>query len=378
MNHNIEIIKADSRSARRLFASFGNTLYKDSAFYVPDLEQDILDTFSPEANGAYEFCESQLFLAMRDGDVVGRVAAIINHRANETWHTQNVRFSYLDFIDDSAVADALLQAVERWGRDKGMTACQGPMGFTDFDKEGMLVEGFDEMGSMTSYYNAPYYPQHMERMGYVKEADWVHIRVRIPEETPERFIRVSEMGEKRFGLRTVPLTGHMLFKEGYGKKIFDLLNEAYSPLFGFSKLSDRQIEEITSKYFKLIDMTFVALVVDSDDNVVGIGVTMGSLSHALRKSGGKLLPLGWWHLLRSLRLKMEDTVEMILIAVAPRLQGRGVNALFFRDLIPKYNKAGFTWAETAPQLETNHKELNQWDVLNPTFPKRRRCYSKRI
>ncbi len=374
----VEIHEVKTKKELRQFVQFGIDLYDGEPNYCPPLIFDEMNSFDPAKNPALDVCDFALFLAFRDKQIVGRVAAIINHRANETWHTQNVRFSYLDFIDDSAVADALLQAVERWGRDKGMTACQGPMGFTDFDKEGMLVEGFDEMGSMTSYYNAPYYPQHMERMGYVKEADWVHIRVRIPEETPERFIRVSEMVEKRFGLRTVPLTGHMLFKEGYGKKIFDLLNEAYSPLFGFSKLSDRQIEEITSKYFKLIDMTFVALVVDSDDNVVGIGVTMGSLSHALRKSGGKLLPLGWWHLLRSLRLKMEDTVEMILIAVAPRLQGRGVNALFFRDLIPKYNKAGFTWAETAPQLETNHKELNQWDVLNPTFPKRRRCYCKRI
>ena len=374
----IEIVPVKTRSQMKTFASFANRLYKDCEYYVPELEFDIADTYNPKKNAAYDFCEAELFLAYKDGEVAGRVAAIINHRANETWQTKNVRFGTFDFIDDRDVAEALLNTVEQWGRERGMTSCQGPMGFTDFDKEGMLIEGFDKLGSMTTLYNHPYYVTHVEALGYEKEADWVQIRVQVPDEMPERFRRGGELIMQRSGLKITKLNADKVFKQGYGQKIFDLLNEAYSPLFGFSELSQKQVDSYTKTYFQLIDMKFVTVVEDNDGNVVCVGITMGSLSEALRKSKGKLLPFGWWHLLRSLRLKMEETVEMILIAVKPAYQGRGINALLFYDLIPAYIKAGFKWAETNPQLETNLKELNQWRSLNPTFPKRRRCYHKSL
>lgn len=374
----IQIIRATSKKERKLFAEYGNRLYARCPYAVPELAFDILDTFDAKKNAAYEFCEAQLFLAVRGSEIVGRVAAIINHRANETWDVKNVRFGYLDFIDDASVADALLHAVEEWGRERGMTSCQGPMGFTDFDKEGMLIEGFDRLGSITTYYNHPYYPEHMERMGYEKEIDWVQLRVAVPAQTPDRFLRVGELVQKRFGLTFRKLTRKLIEKEDYGRKIFHLLNEAYSPLFGYSKLSDKQIDSFVKTYLNLVNLRFVTIIHDPDGQLVGVGVTMGSLSRAMQKAKGRLLPFGWYHIIKAMRYKFDDTVEMLLIAVKPEYQGKGVNALLFCDLIPTYNEAGFKWAETAPQLENNMKELNQWDVLNPEYTKRRRCYRKKL
>lgn len=374
----IQIIRATSKIERKQFAEFGNLLYAQCPYAVPELAFDILDTFDSKKNAAYEFCEAQLFLAVRGSEIVGRVAAIINHRANETWDVKNVRFGYLDFIDDASVADALLHAVEEWGRERGMTSCQGPMGFTDFDKEGMLIEGFDRLGSITTYYNHPYYPEHMERMGYEKEIDWVQLRVAVPAQTPDRFLRVGELVQKRFGLTFRKLTRKLIEKEDYGRKIFHLLNEAYSPLFGYSKLSDKQIDSFVKTYLNLVNLRFVTIIHDPDGQLVGVGVTMGSLSRAMQKAKGRLLPFGWYHIIKAMRYKFDDTVEMLLIAVKPEYQGKGVNALLFCDLIPTYNEAGFKWAETAPQLENNMKELNQWDVLNPEYTKRRRCYRKKL
>ena len=374
----IQIIRATSKKERKQFAEYGNRLYAQCPYAVPELAFDILDTFDAKKNAAYEFCEAQLFLAVRGSEIVGRVAAIINHRANETWDVKNVRFGYLDFIDDARVADALLHAVEEWGRARGMTSCQGPMGFTDFDKEGMLIEGFDRLGSITTYYNHPYYPEHMERMGYEKEIDWVQLRVAVPAQTPDRFLRVGELVQKRFGLTFRKLTRKLIEKEDYGRKIFHLLNEAYSPLFGYSKLSDKQIDSFVKTYLNLVNLRFVTIIHDPDGQLVGVGVTMGSLSRAMQKAKGRLLPFGWYHIIKAMRYKFDDTVEMLLIAVKPEYQGKGVNALLFCDLIPTYNEAGFKWAETAPQLENNMKELNQWDALNPEYTKRRRCYRKEI
>ncbi|MEE1120282.1 MAG: N-acetyltransferase [Prevotella sp.] len=374
----IQIIRATSKKERKLFAEYGNRLYAQCPYAVPELAFDILDTFDAKKNAAYEFCEAQLFLAVRGSEIVGRVAAIINHRANETWDVKNVRFGYLDFINDASVADALLHAVEEWGRERGMTSCQGPMGFTDFDKEGMLIEGFDRLGSITTYYNHPYYPEHMERMDYEKEIDWVQLRVAVPAQTPDRFLRVGELVQKRFGLTFRKLTRKLIEKEDYGRKIFHLLNEAYSPLFGYSKLSDKQIDSFVKTYLNLVNLRFVTIIHDPDGQLVGVGVTMGSLSRAMQKAKGRLLPFGWYHIIKAMRYKFDDTVEMLLIAVKPEYQGKGVNALLFCDLIPTYNEAGFKWAETAPQLENNMKELNQWDVLNPEYTKRRRCYRKKL
>lgn len=361
------------------FVRFAGKLYAGCKFYIPDLDMDIRDTFDPCKNAGLEFSEIQPFIAYdENGETIGRIAGIINYRANEKWRTKNVRFGFIDFVDDLDVSCALLKAVEQWGKERGMNYIQGPMGIFDFDKEGMLVEDFDKPGSMITIYNYPYYPRHMEALGYEKEVDWVQINIEIPKEVPDKYARVARLSRELFGLRVRKLTNADVSRRGYGEKVFNLLNEAYSPLFGYTELSEKQIEMYVNRYFPLIDKQMLPVVENAEGEVVGVAITMGSLSHALQKTKGRLFPLGWFHLVRSLKWRKEEKAELLLIAVRPDYQGLGVNALFFDDLIPIYNKYNFKWAETGPQLESNIRELSQWKPLNPSLVKRRRCYRKKL
>lgn len=363
----------------RRFVRFATRFYAGNPCYVPDLEQDVYDFFDPRKNAGLAFSDVQAFLAFDGkGKVVGRIAGIINRHANEKWHTRNVRFSFIEFVDDPDVSAALLQAVEQWGRERGMDAVQGPMGIFDFDKEGMLVEDFDQVGSIITLYNPPYYPRHLEALGYEKEADWVQIQVNIPPRVPAKYERVARLSEEMFGLRTRKLTRREVMRDGYGMKVFRLLNEAFAPLFGFTEIPDRQIEAYIRQYFPFIDLDMVSVVENEAGELIGVAITMASLSDAFRKSRGRLFPFGWFHLLRAIKGEPSDKAELFLIAVRPDHQGLGVNALFFDDLIPIYNRKGIRWAETGPQLEDNVKELSQWKPLEPKFVKRRRCYKKKL
>ena len=375
----VKVVKADTKKTMDDFVALPRYIYKNCAQYVPDLDMDVRATFDPKKNAGLEFSDIQPFVAYDDdGKCVGRIAAIINRRANERWNVSVARFGMIEFIDDINVSKALLNAVEEWGRTHGMNSVQGPMGISDFDKEGMLVNDFNLMGSMISIYNPPYYPRHMEQLGFVKEVDWVSFHIDVPKVVPEKFARVTSLVQRRFGLTFKKMTKDDLLAGGYGRKIFELLNIAYAPLFGFSQLSDRQIEDFLKQYIPIVDTRLFTGVEDCDGRLVGIAITTHSLSQAMHKSRGKLLPLGWFHLLRSLKWKHEGVVDLMLIAVHPDYQGMGVNALFFADLIPIYNEYGITLAETGPQLEDNLKELSQWKTLNPRTVKRRRCYQKEL
>ena len=361
------------------FVKMVERLYADCPYYVPDLRMDIRNTFNPQKNAGLEFTDIQPFIAYdKKGRPVGRIAGIINHKANQKWHTRNIRFGFFDFIDDTDVSKALLDTVVQWGKERGMDTIQGPMGITDFDKEGMLLEDYDRMGSMNTLYNYPYYPQHMERLGYKKEVDWVQVRIDIPKEIPAKYARVSRLSKEMFNLKVKKLTTKDINHDGYGKRVFHLLNDAYQPIFGFTELSDKQIDNFINQYLSLIDKELITLVENEKKELVGVAITMCSLSHAMRKAKGKLFPFGWFHLLKALKWAPEDNAELLLIAVRPDYQMLGVNAIFFDDLIPIYNKHGIRWAETGPQLEDNVRELTQWKPLNPTFIKRRRCYYKKI
>ena len=376
---NVKVVKAETKKTMDDFVALPRYIYKDCAQYVPDLDMDVRAVFDSKKNAGLEFSDIQPFVAYDDGDrCVGRIAAIINHQANEKWNVSVVRFGMIEFIDDADVSIALIGAVEEWGKARGMSQIQGPMGISDFDKEGMLVDDFNLMGSMVSIYNHPYYPRHMEQMGFEKEVDWVSFHIDVPKAVPEKFARVTSLVQKRFGLTLRKMTKDDILYRGYGRKIFDLLNTAYSPLFGFSELSDRQVDDFLKQYIPIVDTRLFTGVEDPDGRLIGIAITTHSLSHALHKSRGKLFPVGWFHLLRSLKWKHEGVVDLMLIAVHPDYQGMGVNALFFADLIPIYNEYGITLAETGPQLEDNHKELSQWKTLNPRTVKRRRCYTKEI
>lgn len=359
------------------FVNFPIELYSDCEQFVPEMANDVRNSFNPDRNHGLSFTEVQAFIAEADGKVVGRIAGIINTRANKKWNNKVVRFSYIDFVDVPEVSKALLDAVMEWGRERGMDEIQGPLGITDFDKEGMLIEDFDRMGSMIDIYNYPYYPRHMEQHGYSKVVDWVQIKVEIPKEVPARYARVARLSKEMYGLTVKKITRKQAYG-GYGHRIFELMNVAYAPLFGYSSFTPRQIDFFLKMYLPIADMDLIPVVENENGEIVAVAVTMGSMSNALRRSRGQLFPLGWWHMLKALMLKHEDTANLMLIAVRPDMQGLGVNALIFDDLIPIYNAKGYRYAETGPQLEDNVKELSQWKPMNPETLKRRRCYAMKI
>ena len=374
----IKVVKVSSRQEMNDFLDVADMIYAGCKQYVPDMRSDVRALFASTGDASLRTSVVQPFVAYRGKDAVGRVVAIINKKANNTWKTRNVRFSMIEFIDDLAVSKALLDTVEAWGKAQGMDKMQGPMGVTDYDKEGMLVEDFELRGSATAYYNLDYYPRHMEQLGLVKEVDWLQIRINIPEEVPARYARVAQYAREQIGLKVIKASRHEVQKGAYGPKIFKLLNESFAPIFGFSAFSETQAQKFLDQYVPLFKMDMIPLVENEQGELVGIAVTMPSLSDALQKSHGRLWPTGWFHLLKSLKWKHEDNTEMLLVAIRPDYQGLGVNALFFDDLIPIYNKYGIKWAETGPQLEDNVRELTQWKPLHPQTVKRRRCWQKRI
>ncbi len=374
----ITIKKVETSKELKQFIRFNYEMYKDNPYSVPDLYDDMLNTFSCDKNAAFEFCEADYFMAYKDGKPVGRVAAIMNNRANETWNKKEVRFGWIDFIDDAEVSDALLKTVEAWGKERGATEIVGPLGFTDFDAEGMLVEGFDQLSTMSTIYNHPYYPEHMVKHGYEKEADWVEFKIYIPDAIPDKHKRISEIIMRKYGLKIVKCTSTKDINK-YGQAIFDLMNEAYSQLYGYSALSPKQIKQYIKMFLPILDLRMVTLVVDSEDHVIAAGISMPSLSEALQKAKGRLLPFGWYHLLKVIFLKKYPKVlDLLLVAVKPEYQNKGVNALLFYDLIPVYQKIGFEYAESNPELELNEKVQAQWEYFKTEQHKRRRCFKKEI
>lgn len=375
----IIIKKVSSKKELKTFIRFNYELYKGNPYSVPDLYDDMLGTFSPKRNAAFEFCEADYFLAYNNNNkVVGRVAAIINKRANETWNKKEVRFGWIDFIDDIEVSEALLDTVARWGKERGMEAMVGPLGFTDMDAEGMLIEGFDQLSTMSTIYNFPYYPQHLEKLGFEKEADWVEFKLTVPDKLPEKFVRISEIILQKYKLRIKKLKRKEIKTKNYGQKIFDLINEAYAPLYGYSKMTQRQINQYIKMYLPLIDLRMVSLVEDENGELIAVGISMPSLSEALQKAEGKMLPFGWYHLLKALFFKKPKVLDLLLVGVKPEYQSKGVNALLFYDLVPVYQQMGFKYGESNPELELNKKVQSQWSAFESVQHKRRRAYKKML
>ena len=375
----ITIKKVDCKADLKHFIRFNYEMYKGNAFSVPDLYEDMLKTLSPDKNPAFEFCEADYFLAYSDGKIVGRVAAIINKRANAAWHKKAVRFGWIDFVDDDEVSKALIETVAAWGKERGMDMMEGPLGFTDMDAEGMLIEGFDQLSTMATLYNYPYYPQHMERLGLQKEMDWIEMKLKVPDAVPEKYKRIAEVVKNKCRLHVRKLKSmREVRKDALGYKIFDLINEAYTPLFGYSRMTKRQIDQYINEYLPILDLDMVTLIENEENEIVGVGISMASLSTALQRAKGKLFPFGWFYLLKSLYIKRPPILDLLLVAVKPEYQNKGVNALLFADLIPIYIKKGFKWGETNPELEVNEKVQSQWQYIDGKIHKRRRCYSKQI
>ena len=378
----VQIKRVETKKDLKAFIECHYDLYEGNQYDAPNLYSDELNTLSKDKNAAFDFCEAEYFLALKEGNVVGRVAAIINNKANEKWDKKDVRFGWIDFIDDIEVSKALLKAVEDYGKEKGMTSVVGPLGFTDMDPEGMLTWGFDQLGTMATIYNYDYYPKHMEKLGgWEKDNDYVEYRLDVPETAPEKYTKIAEMVEKRYNLHARKLTKKEIFEGGYGKKLFDLINVTYSHLYGFSELSERQIDQYVKMYFPLADLDLITVVEDGnkDNQLVGLAITIPSLTRALQKCHrGRLFPFGWWHLLRAIKFHKTEVVDLLLIGVLPEYRSKGANSLVFADLIPRYVKYGFKWGETHVEMETNESVQSQWGPLDPTMHKKRRCYRKAI
>jgi len=372
------ITEVKTKKELRLFVKFPMNLYKDSPYYVPNLYFDEMNALDPAKNPMCKYSKFVRFLAWKDGKVVGRVAGIINEIANRDRDHKEVRFGWFDFVDDREVSKALLEKVIEWGKSYGMTQISGPLGFTDFDNEGMVVEGFDQISSFMLKFNYPYYREHMEALGYEKVIDWQEYRIFVPEKVPEKVSRIAEIVADRYKLHVRNITKRDINKEKYGQKLFDLINRTYCELYDFTVLPPEVIDSYVDTYLGFIDLRYVVVIENEEGKLVALAITMPSLAHAVQKGGGYLFPFGWWHIVKSMYLKHEEALELMLIAVDPDYRNKGVNAMLFNELIPRIIEGGFKYGESNAELETNNKVQNQWDLYEKQLQRVRRIFGKSI
>lgn len=379
MKSQITIVEVKDRKELDRFIKFNYTLYKGNSYAVPELYSDMVNNFTPKGNAALEFCDLILFNAYMGNKIVGRVAGIINRKANQVWNRKVVRFGWIDYIDNKEVSKALLEAVENWGKAQGMNEIEGPLGFTDFDPEGMLTEGFDQLGTMATNYNYPYYAEHLEALGYETSANWVEWQIPF-RDIPDKMSRLAEVVLKRSGLHVAELDKKKSQEaEKYAIKLFELVNEAYAPLYGYSAFSDKQIADYVKRYLKMIDKRLVVIILDADNEPVAAGLVMASLSKALQKSKGYLFPFGWWHLAKALWWKHDTIVDLMFLAIKPEYQNKGLNSVMFNRLIPIARNMGFRVAESNPELDTNSKMQAHWSYFEGAhIHKRRKAFRKDI
>ena len=377
----VEIKRVEGKKDLKRFVDFHYDLYKDNPYDAPTLFIDDMNTLRRDKNVAFDFCEAEYFLAYKDGKIAGRVAAIINKRANEKFHKKDVRFGWIDFVDDLEVSKALFDAVEEWGRSKGMTAMVGPLGFTDLDPEGMLIMGFDKLNTMETIYNYPYYPEHMEKLGgWEKDNDYVEYYMPMPDKVPDKFAKLSALIEKRYNLHVKKVTKKDV-KNGYAHKVFRVINDTYKDLYGYVELTEKQIDQYVKLYMPMLDLNLVTVIVDGNKNdaIAGVGISLPSMARAMQKCRrGRLFPFGWWHVLRALKAHKTEGVDLLLVGFLPEYRTKGANALLFSDLIPRYIDYGFKWGETNVEMENNNGVQGQWSSLEHINHKRRRCYRKAI
>ncbi len=374
----VEIIEIEqTKKELAKYVKFGIALYAGNPYYVPPLIFDEIATLMPSKNPAFEVCKAKCWMAMRDGKPAGRITAIINNVVNERTGKKDLRFGFTDFIDDTEVVDALFTTAMKWGKEQGMDSIIGPMGFTDMDHEGMLTEGYEELGTMATIYNYPHYVDHILRMGFEADANWVEYRIEVPASIPDQLARVGAIVEKKLKLRALKYKSGKKIKADYGVALFELINEAYDQLYGYSPLTKKQINYYIDQYLPILKLENVCVIVDEHDTLVGVGIAMPSMTKALQKSHGKLFPTGWYHLLKGMYGK-NDTVDLLLVAVRPELQGKGVNALLFTDLIPVFIKNGYKWAESNLELADNESVQQQWKFFERRLHRKRSVFRKPI
>lgn len=376
MSVTIKIV--NTKGDLKAFVKFPLKLYKGCPFYVPGLYMDEMATLNPATNPMSKYAKSRLFLAYKDGKLVGRVAAIINEIANKNWQHQEVRFGWIDFIDDMEVSKALIEAVSDWGRNMGMTQVTGPLGFTDFDNEGCVVEGFDQISTYALRYNYEYYAKHFQALSMTKANDWLEYRIYVPDALPEKVTRIANIVRERYGLHIKKLTKRDVTKGGYGQKLFDLVNRTYFSLYDFTVLPQDVMDKYVESYLGLLDMDYVTVIEDSQDKLVALAVAMPSIARAVQKGRGYLFPLGWWHLLKAMYLKHDKAIELMLIGVDPEYRNRGVHAMLFNQFIGNLIKGGFKYGESNAEMESNTSVQNIWNDYQKDFIRRRRVFTKEI
>ncbi|MBR1570588.1 MAG: N-acetyltransferase [Bacteroidales bacterium] len=367
----LRIVPVKGRSMLMKFIRFPLDLYKNCPQWVPSFESDEINSLS-EKNPSLSFCERELYLAFRGKTVVGRVAAIINHQANDKWGEKVARFGWIDFVEDFEVAKVLIDTVVAWGRSKGAEKIKGPLGFTDMDREGLLVEGFEYDSPFTVIYNFPYYGEYLERLGFTKDADWTQRYIDLPDTLPPMF-QYADLVEKRYGVHIiVPKNRKEMVR--YGREMFHVLNDAFAPLYEYSKLSDEQIDSYVKQYVPVLNKDYIALAVNEEGKLVGFTVTMPSISRAVRKAKGRLFPFGFIPILKALRTN--KTLEALLIGVLPEYQAKGAALLMFKYLHENCIRLGVKRLLLNPQLEENYKVQTLFEQYNPQLFQRRRSYVK--
>jgi hypothetical protein len=370
------IKEVTTKKELRDFVHFPNALYKDNPYYVPQIESMDRDTLTPSKNHAFEVCEGKYWLAYdANGKIVGRVAGIINHRYNEKVGEKICRFGWIDFVDDRDVSDALMHTVETYARENGMNVMNGPIGFLEFDAAGVLVEGFDQLPTAYGKYNAPYYEKHLLDLGYAKDVDFVEYRILVPEVIPERYARMANIVSTKLNLHQAPLSCRKDVDK-YLDGVFRCLNSAYSKLHGFSELSSGQCDDLKKQFLANINVDYVSIILDENEQVVGFGVALPSLSKAMQKANGSMFPFGWYHLLKA--LTKNDTIDLLLIAIDDKYKNKGVNAMIFDKFAQGITKNGIKYIESTRELEDNTNVQNLWHYLEHHLTKRARAYIKQI
>ena len=374
----LEIREVKTKADLKKFVTYPNKLYKDVPQYMPPLVSEDLADWNPKANPAYEYCECRCWLAWREGEIVGRIGAILSRKANEKWNTRRMRFTQVDFIDDIEVSKALFDTVEAWAREKGMNEVHGPLGCTDMDREGMLIEGFDQKSMFITYYNHPYYIDHMMQLGYVKDVDWVEFLLEIPgpeEKVSQRLQQMSERLCRMAKVHVVPIRSRLQYGP-YLPRIFKLIDICYSHLYGTVDMTDAQIKKYADKFIPMLDPRLVCFIENEENELVAVGITAPSMAAAIKKNNGHMFPFGFIDILKS--LMKNDTLDLFIVAVHPDYRNTGINAILMNHILKGCHKMGITKAETGPQLELNEKVQHQWSIFNYRNHKKRRCWIKHL
>ena len=368
----VSILEVKTPEDLKQFVKFPMNLYKNNPYYVPSFIKDEINVWNPQENPALQYSEAKQFLAWKDNKIVGRIAVIINHKEEKELGIKKVRFGWIDFIDDTEVSKALIDTAINYAKEHQIDNIEGPMGFTNLDKAGMLTFGFEKIATMIGIYNHEYYPKHIENLGLVKEKEWVEFEMNFPKVLPPKVEKFSSLIAEKYNLRVLDFKNKEEILP-YVKPMFKLLDETYKHLSTYTPISEEQIKTYKEKFFPMIAKNYVICVVDEHDELVSFAVTMPSYSKALQKSEGKLFPFGWWHFLQA--QKKNDRANFYLIGIHPEYQRRGVTAIIFKEIFVRFNNMGIDFAETNPELEENKSVQVLWQDYNPVNHKRRRTYS---